>query len=86
MDLGDVGMVEAGENLRLSLEAGQAIRIGSERLWKHLQRDLAVELRVSGLVDLPHPALADEGGDVIVAESGADFNSHELCWDSPTKI
>ena len=43
---------EAGENLRLSLEPGQAIRIGSERLWKHLQRDLAVELRISRLIDL----------------------------------
>ena len=31
-----------------------------------------VELRVGGLVDLPHAPLANEGGDIVVAEAGAD--------------
>ncbi len=30
-------------------------------------------LGVGGLVDLAHPPLADEGDDVVVAESGADL-------------
>ena len=29
-------------------------------------------------MDLPHAALADEGGDIVMAESGADFKRHEL--------
>ena len=27
---------------------------------------------------MAHAALPDEGGDLVVAESGADFESHEL--------
>ena len=33
-------------------------------------------LGVGGLVDLSHAPLADEGGDVVVAESGADCEGH----------
>ncbi len=51
----------------------------------HLQRHPAVELSISGLIDLAHPAFADEGGDVVVAESGADVEGHVLLrrtvWD-----
>ena len=62
---------ERRENLRLPREPGQAIRIGREGVGEDLQRDLAVELGVGGLSDLAHAALADEGGDVVVAELGA---------------
>ncbi len=64
-------MVEAGEDLRLPFEPGEAIWISREGVGEDLQRDLAVELRVGGLPDLAHPALAQEGGDVIVPEAGA---------------
>ncbi len=37
-----------------------------------------VELGVGGPVHLAHPPLADEGGDVVVAESGADLERHRL--------
>jgi hypothetical protein len=30
------------------------------------------------LIDVAHAALADEGGDIVVAESGADLKGHEL--------
>ena len=39
---------------------------------------LPVQRRVGGSPDLAHPALADEGGDRVVAESGADVQRHEL--------
>ena len=48
-----------------------------ERLWKHLQRDIAVQLRVTGAVDLAHAAFADLGGDFIRAERGACAQGHE---------
>ena len=50
----------------------------SERLRQNLERHLAVQLRVGGLPDLPHPSLADEGGHVVVAEAIADVQGHQL--------
>ena len=72
VDLRDVGVVQGGEDLGLSLEPGEAIRVSGKRVGEDLQRHLAVELRVSRLIDLPHPAFADEGGDVVMAEAGTD--------------
>ena len=65
-------MVQTGEDLRLSLKPRQPIRISGERLGQDLQRHLAVQLGVGGLIDLPHAALADEGGHVVVGDAGAD--------------
>ena len=73
MNGGNVRVVQAGEDVRLTLEAGEPITIGSERLGqKDLQRDLAVQRGVSGLIDLSHPPFTDEGGDGVMPESGAD--------------
>ncbi len=33
---------------------------------------------IGGLIDLAHAPLADEGGDVVVGESGADLERHWL--------
>ena len=43
------------------------------------QYHLSVELRIGGLIHLAHAPLADEGGDVVVAESGADVQRHANC-------
>ena len=58
-------MVEAGENLRFSLEPSEPIRIAGKRLRQDLQRDLAVQRGIGGLIDLAHPTLANEGGDIV---------------------
>ena len=71
VDVPDVGMVQRGEDLGFALEAGQAVGIGGEGLGQDFQRHVAVELRVAGAVDLPHPACANLGGDLIRAEGGA---------------
>ncbi len=55
----------------LPLKPGQAIRIGGERLGEDLQGDLALKLRISRLIDLPHAALADEVSNFVDAEAGA---------------
>ena len=60
---GDIRVIEAGEDLRLPRESGEAVRISREGVGQDLQRDLAVELGVGGLPDLAHAALAEEGGD-----------------------
>ena len=62
-------MVEAGEDLGLPREPGEPVRIAGEGVRQDLQRDLAVELRVGGLPDLAHAALAEQGDDVVVAEA-----------------
>ena len=75
---GDVGVVEAGEDLRLPREPGEPIRISREAVREDLQRDLAVELGVRGLPDLAHAAFPKESSHVIVAEPGTSFERHGL--------
>lgn len=58
-------------DLRLSLEAGEAIRIIREDVGQDLQRTLAVELRVGALPNLSHAALTKEGSDVVMADRRA---------------
>ncbi len=72
VDAGDVGMVQGGQNLGLALEAGEALRILRERLRQHLDRHPPAQLRVLGLEDLAHPALAELAGDLELKERRAD--------------
>ena len=69
VDLRDVRVVEAGEDVRFPLEPGQPIRVSGEGVGQDLQRDLAAQLRVGGAIDLAHAPLADEGGDIVVPEA-----------------
>ena len=59
VDVGDVRVVEGGEQLRLALEAGEALRILRQLGRQHLDRHVAAELRVAGAGDLAHPARAE---------------------------
>ena len=72
MDLRDVRMVQAGEDLGLTLEPCEAIRVSRKRLGQDLERDLPVELGIGGLINLAHAPLADEGGHVVVGEAVTD--------------
>ena len=83
VDGGDTRGVEAGEHLRLPLEPGEPIRVSRRGVGQDLQRDIMAELRIGGLIDLSHPSLADEGGHVVVAEAGADGQSHSWVRTSP---
>ena len=47
-----------------------------------LQRGLPVQLGVGGLIDLAHAPLADEGGNVVMAESVADGQGHDVLGSS----
>ena len=50
--------------------------VSRKRFGEDLERDLTLELGVGGLIDLTHPALADEGSHVVMAEPGADVQGH----------
>ena len=69
-------MIERGQHLRFALEPGQPLRVVDEGVGEDLQRDITVELRVPGFVDLPHAARADGGEDFVGAEGGAGLKGH----------
>ena len=68
VDRRDVRVVERGEQLRFASESGQALGIGRHLEGQHLDRHLAVELRVGRAVDLSHTAGADRLDQAIVRE------------------
>jgi len=70
--VGDVRVVEGGEQLRLALEAGEALGILRQLGRHHLDRDLAAELRVGGAVHLAYASRAEGCGDSVVGEVLAD--------------
>jgi hypothetical protein len=69
--LHDVGVVEGGDDLRLPLESRPALGAFGKLGRKDFERDLAVELRVLGEVDLALPALSELLEDAVVRERPA---------------
>ena len=67
----DVGMVQRRERLRFACESCQAIGVTREGVGQDLQRDVAIELQVTGAIDLSHTPFAKERGDLVDAEAGA---------------
>ena len=65
----DVGVVEGGEDLGLTLEASQALGVGCHGFGQHFDCYLTPERCVFGAVDLAHPALTQFAGDSEVRES-----------------
>ena len=53
---------------------------------QHLQRDIAAQLGIGGLIHLSYAPLADEGGHVIVAKPGADAEWHGPPWTVERKL
>ena len=51
--------------------AAEAIRVTSQRRRQHLDRDLALQVRVRRAVDLAHAALTEGRGHLIGAETGS---------------
>ena len=56
VDVGDVRVVQRRERLGFAGEPGQPFGVAGEAVGQHLQRDVAVELRVARPVDLAHAA------------------------------
>src|SRR6516165_7940651 len=61
VDLRDVRMVERGEHLGFTVEAGDALGIVGEGSRQDLQGNVATELRVLGAVDFAHAASTKRG-------------------------
>ena len=64
-------VIERRQDLRLALETRDPIGLQREELRKDLQRDVAIEVRVTRAIDLAHPARAQRHGDLVDTEADA---------------
>src|SRR4051794_18156358 len=62
-------MVQLRDGLRLSVEALLKLEIRRERGRQQLDRHDAIEARVAGSIDLPHPAFAKQRFDLVRTET-----------------
>ena len=75
----DVRMVQRREDLRLALEAREALRIASRTTsGRTLIATSRFELRVARAIDLAHPAGAERAEDFVRAEASAGLQGHWL--------
>ncbi len=58
-------MIERCEHLRFAREPRQAIRIIRDRRQQHLDRDVAIQLRIACAIDFAHSARAEAGEDFV---------------------
>ena len=72
VDRTDVRMIELGQCLGLPFKPGQAFGVLGKRLRQHLDRHLAVQLRIGCPVNITHPALTELGGDFVMGDGGSD--------------
>ena len=67
---------ERGHCLRFALEPCALYGIGSQALREDLDRDVALQARVSRAIDFPHAPRSERGDDFIWPECGSDRKSH----------
>ena len=65
------------EQLRLTIEAREARRIGAHVRRQNLHGDLAAKPRVTGAIDLAHATLAERREDFVDTESSAGAKRHD---------
>jgi len=85
---GDVLVIERGEHLRLAAEARQAVRIAGKSVGQDLERDVAVQARITRPIDLAHPTSPDRAGDFVgtdtVAGDERQLNRATFCHECAT--
>ena len=72
----DVGMIQAAGGACLLLEAAPTSASSRERRRQHLDRDVALQLRIARPVDLAHSTGAQRAEDFEAAEAIAHRESH----------
>ena len=68
VDLSDVRVVERGQNMGLTLEAGQSFGVAGQVIGQDLNGDLAIQFRVAGPVHHAHPAAAEFFQDLVMGD------------------
>ena len=69
VDRRDVGMIERGKRLRLTLEPGHALRIPGEFRRQDLDGNFAIQPGIASPVHLPHASRAQRSEDVVWADA-----------------
>jgi hypothetical protein len=64
----DVRVIQAGQQLRFTLESSQPLGIVGIDVWQDLQRDVATQASIVRTVDLAHAAASDQRIDTIRTE------------------
>ena len=75
----DMRMAQRGDGARLALEALPRTLVGAHVRRQYLDRDRAIQPGIPSLVDLTHPARADEQLNLVDAEP----ITHLQCVDAP---
>jgi hypothetical protein len=78
-------VVQRAGGAGLVLEAAEPLGIG-DLLGKNLDRDLALQARVTGAVDLAHAPRAEEPHHLVRAESRACLESHRYTPAPPALL
>src|SRR6188472_909089 len=68
-------MVQRRESLGFARKSGEPVGIVRENVREDLERNFAIESRVTGAKDLPHPAFAERADDFVHAEAAAGCES-----------
>ena len=78
MYLGNVRIIQRGQDLSLPLEPGQPLSILGELLRQDLDGDLALQIGVLGPIYLSHPAFTDLLSDLVMGESSLSKRASKL--------
>ena len=79
MDVRDVWVVEGGKDSCLPVESREALRVFREEIREDLDSDVAIQARVTGTIDLAHPAGAKQAENLVRTESRAHAEGQERC-------
>jgi hypothetical protein len=72
----DVGVVQGGDGLGLTLEATEAVGIGRDLGTEDLEGHLPLQAGIPGAVDLPHSSRPEGLEDLVGAEACSGGNRH----------
>ena len=71
VDRQNVRVVESACRLRFHLKTPKPVGVGCKLPGQNLDRDVTLEARVTGLVDLAHPPSADKGENLVRTQANA---------------
>ena len=69
-------VVQRCENLRFPTEPRHALDVAGESVWKGLESDMAIELRIAGTVDLTHATRTNRSFNFVRAKATSLRQGH----------
>jgi len=69
-------MVQGGQDLGLTLESREPVRVVGHGRWEDLEGDVTLQLAIAGAVNFSHPPRPKGRADLVRAESSAGEKGH----------